>query len=70
METLTKTFEQLKKQGKSNITARDVYETYTDVLIDNYKGRPAGGDTNIRVVKSRRDNILKAYDAHKQNKTK
>ena len=70
VETLTKTFEQLKKQGKSNITARDVYETYTDVLIDNYKGRPAGGDTNIRVVKSRRDNILKAYDAHKQNKTK
>ena len=69
-ETLTRTFEQLKKQGKSNITARDVYETYTDVLIDNYKGRPAGGDTNIRVVKSRRDNILKAYDAHKQNKAK
>lgn len=67
-DTLVKTFERLK--GKSNITARDVYETYTDVLIDNYKGRPAGGDTNIRVVKSRRDNILKAYDAHKQNKTK
>lgn len=67
-ETLIKTFERLK--GKSNITARDVYETYTNVLIDNYKGRPAGGDTNIRVVKSRRDNILKAYDAHKQNKAK
>lgn len=67
-DTLIKTFERLK--GKSNITARDVYETYTNVLIDNYKGRPAGGDTNIRVVKSRRDNILKAYDAHKQNKAK
>ena len=69
-DTLVKTFEQLKNQGKSNITARDVYETYTDILIDNYKGRPDGGATNIRVVKSRRDNILKAYDAHKQNKAK
>lgn len=69
-KTLTRTFEQLKNQGKSNITARDVYEAYTDILIDNYKGRPNGGATNIRVVKSRRDNILKAYDAHKQNKAK
>lgn len=68
--TLTRTFEHLKKQGKSNITARDVYEAYTDVLIDNYKERSDGGGTNIRVVKSRRDNILKAYDAHKQNKAK
>lgn len=69
-KTLIRTFEQLKKQGKSNITARDVYEAYTDILIDNYKDRPNGGATNIRVVKSRRDNILHAYDAHKQNKAK
>lgn len=69
-KTLIRTFEQLKKQGKSNITARDVYEAYTDVLIDNYKDRPNGGATNIRVVKSRRDNILHAYDSHKQNKVK
>lgn len=69
-KTLIRTFEQLKKQGKSNITARDVYEAYTDILIDNYKDRPDGGATNIRVVKSRRDNILHAYDAHKQNKAK
>lgn len=69
-KTLIRTFEQLKKQGKSNITARDVYEAYTDILIDNYKDRSDGGATNIRVVKSRRDNILHAYDAHKQNKAK
>lgn len=66
--TLTRTFERLK--GKSNITPEDVYKEYTEVLINNYKGRPAGGDTNIRVVKSRRENVLKAYNAHKQNKTK
>lgn len=69
-KTLIRTFEQLKKQGKSNITARDVYEAYTDILIDNYKDRLDGGATNIRVIKSRRDNILHAYDAHKQNKAK
>lgn len=69
-KTLIKTFEQLKKQGKSNITARDVYEAYTDILIANYSKKSNGDNTNVRVVKSRRDNILHAYDAHKQNKAK
>lgn len=69
-DTLVKTFERLKQQKKSEISPKDVYEAYTDILIDNYKGRPDGGDTNIRVVKSRRENVLRAYDAHKQNKAK
>ena len=75
--TLTSTFnyltgDYLKKYGKSksDITSEDVYKAYTDVLIANYSKKSNGDNTNVRVIKSRRDNILKAYNAHKQNKTK
>ena len=75
--TLTNTFnyltgDYLKKYGKSksDITPEDVYKAYTDVLIANYSKKSNGDNTNVRVVKSRRDNILKAYNAHKQNKAK
>ena len=69
-KTLIRTFEQLKNQGKSDITPEDVYKAYTDVLIANYSKKSNGDNTNVRVVKSRRDNILNAYNKHKQNKAK
>ena len=60
----------IKGKTKSDITPEDVYNAYTDVLIANYSKKSNGDNTNVRVVRSRRDNILKAYNAHKQNKAK
>ena len=62
----------LKNKGKekSDITPEDVYNAYTDVLIANYSKKSNGDNTNVRVIRSRKDNILKAYKAHKQNKAK
>lgn len=75
--TLTNTFNYLmgdylkiKGKSKSDITPEDVYNAYTDVLIANYSKKSNGDNTNVRVVRSRKDNILKAYKAHKQNKAK
>ena len=62
----------LKIKGKteSDITPEDVYNAYTDVLIANYSKKSNGDNTNVRVVRSRRDNIINAYNKHKQNKAK
>ena len=60
----------IKGKTKSDITPEDVYNAYTDVLIANYSKKSNGDNTNVRVVTSRRDNILNAYNKHKQNKAK
>ena len=60
----------IKGKTKSDITPEDVYNAYTDVLIANYSKKSNGDNTNVRVVRSRRDNIINAYNKHKQNKAK
>lgn len=60
----------IKGKTKSDITPEDVYNAYTDVLIANYSKKSNGDNTNVRVVRSRKDNILNAYNKHKQNKAK
>ena len=63
-----KTAQKLANNDKVTPYPLLVYQGYTAQLIKRYKDR--GKVSNISVVESRFKNVRKAYNAHKQNKTK